>query len=198
MALPPPAQPPDITDESALVRGAAQGDRDAFAALVRRYQRQIFGLALRFLGNPDPARDAAQEIFVKAFVAIDRADPEREFGPWLMTIARNHLRDRLRRRRVRKGDLADTEPDELIARLPTRTPDIEASLGTRQETLALEQALQELPEHYREVVVLHHLQGRSVKEIAGIIGRPEGTVMTWLFRGRSKLKDLLEAAGVRP
>ena len=185
--------PPSDAD---LCLRAREGDRRSFEVLVQRYQRPVYGLAVRLLGRPEEARDVAQEVFVKAFLNLDRYDPERAFAPWLLTIARNQVRDRARRRAVRKGDLAPDDPEQTLGRLADAAPDAEQSLVATQEGGRLEAALAALPEHYREVVVLHHVQERPVKEIAEILGRPQGTVMTWLYRARAALKDALAAEGV--
>lgn len=179
-----------------LCLAAQRGDRRAFEALVRRYQRPVFGLAVRLLGHGEEARDAAQEVFVKAWFSIDRYDPARAFAPWLLTIARNDYRDRLRRRGTRRGEVADSDPQETLGRVADERPSVEADLASAQDQGALERALGDLPEHYREVILLHHVQERPVKEIAEILGRPQGTVMTWLYRARAALKDALVQKGV--
>ena len=184
------------SDEDLAVR-ARRGDRHAFETLVRRHQRPVYGLALRMLGRPEEARDAAQEAFVKAWTHLDRYDEARRFEPWLMTIARNEVRDRLRRRAVRGGEGIE-DPSALLARLPAATPDPGVGVDRDRRRRALEAALLTLPPHYREVVTLHHIQGRSVKAISEILERPQGTIMTWLYRGRAALKKALEAEGITP
>lgn len=185
---------PGPSDEALAVR-ARRGDRHAFEALVRRHQRAVYGLALRMLGRPEDARDAAQEAFVKAWTHLGRYDEARRFEPWLLTIARNEVRDRLRRRAVRGGD-GPKDPEAVLAQLPGSAPDPGAAVDRDRRRRALEAALLTLPPHYREVVVLHHIQGRSVKAIAEVLERPQGTIMTWLYRGRAALKKALEAEGV--
>lgn len=187
-----PVEPPSDTDLCLRVQG---GDRKAFEILVQRYQRPVYGLAVRLLGRPEDARDVAQEVFVKAFLHIERYDPERAFAPWLLTIARNQVRDRMRRRGVRKGDVATDDPEEALGRVADAEPRADEQLENAQALGRLEAALSALPENYREVVVLHHVQDRPVKEIAEIIGRPQGTVMTWLYRARASLKEALGAEG---
>ncbi|RMG13778.1 MAG: sigma-70 family RNA polymerase sigma factor [Deltaproteobacteria bacterium] len=187
------AGPPDRT----LALRAREGDRRAFEALVRRYQRPVYGLVLRLLGTEEEALDAAQEAFVKAWKHLGRYDETRPFGPWLLSIARNEARDRLRRRRVR-GGTDQEDPSEELARLPERRPGADVLLDRAERQAALEAALMALPPKYREVVILHHLQGYSVARIAEIVERPPGTVMTWLYRGRAALKEELEEKGVAP
>ncbi len=182
-----------------LILRARSGDREAFGELVALHQRSVYGLALRLTHDPDDARDLAQEAFVKAWAARARFDPERPFAPWVLTITRRLGVDRLRYRgRWKKTSLPGPEtpaapPAQLIVEA-----DAERALETAQLGEALTSALGTLSEHYRAVIELHHLQGRPVAEIAKILGRPPGTVMTWLYRARASLKERLSQEGITP
>jgi RNA polymerase sigma-70 factor (ECF subfamily) len=171
-------------EESILVHRACAGDRQAFARLVERFQRPVFNLCYRYLPGPD-AEDLAQETFVRAFVGRERFDPERPFLPWLLVIARHLCIDRLRARRLAPGS------DGEVAALPDRLPSAEEAAAGRQELRLLARGLRELPEGQREAVALYHFEGLSYREMAESLDVPVGTVMTWLHRGRSRLRELL-------
>lgn len=179
--------------EGDLVRAFREGDREAFARLVGLHERSVVGLALRLTGSLDEARDLAQEAFVRAWIHRERFDASRPFAPWVLAIVRRLGVDRLRRRaRWQEGALPETLP------APQGAAKVEAGVVGEERSLALERALATLRPHYRAVIELHHLQGRPVAEIAEILDRPPGTVMTWLYRARAALRDRLEAEGISP
>jgi RNA polymerase sigma-70 factor, ECF subfamily len=166
--------------DAELARAAAAGDEEAFAAIVTRYQRPVWSLCRRFVGEAE-ADDAAQEVFVRAFLHRERFDPSRPLAPWLLTIARRHCIDRLRRARLRPTPDADVEHTAAVQ------PDVESAAGARQELGRLAAALARLPEGTREAILLFHVEGLAYREIAEVLDVPIGTVMTWLHRGRKAL-----------
>ncbi|WP_234945284.1 RNA polymerase sigma factor [Anaeromyxobacter sp. Fw109-5] len=190
--------PPVMTGEAALARSAAKGDRKAFGQLVDVHKRAVFGLCFRLLRHPEEARDAAQETFARAFAALSTYDPGQPFAPWVLRIARNHCLDVLRRRlpEAQQFEL-DAEPEDGA---PRELADPAAERGDealerRQLAGALEAAVAALPQNYREVVHLFHVEHLSYKEIAATLDVPIGTVMTWLHRARARLKTALAEPG---
>ena len=176
------------SEDRALARAAAKGDRAAFSVLVTRSQRIVFGLCYRLLGDRETAADAAQEALVRAYAALSSYDPAQTFEVWLLRIARNHCFDILRHRSI-----APTAGDEsLAAQLPDRSPTAEDRLVDGQVAQDLEGSLSQLNAKDREVIALYHLQNRPTKEIAEILGTPAGTVMARLFRARAKLREMLK------
>ena len=187
-----PDGPADRDAALPLSRRAQRGDRDAIAALLREHGQAIYQLCHHVAG-PTDGRDAAQEAFERIVVAIESFDPDRgSFRSWALTVARNVCRDRLRRRGLeRKTFLADGEPQTELAR--AHNPDPERLALVRDDAEALERALATLPEQMRSALVLFHLHEASYEEIAQHLEVPMGTVMTWLHRGRKRLRDALEA-----
>jgi RNA polymerase sigma-70 factor, ECF subfamily len=163
---------------------AQRGDRNAFARLVTLHQGQVYGLCVRLLGNRDDARDVAQEAFVRAWEHRAAFDPTQEFSAWVTRIARNAAIDRLRRRR----DTVDPQVLEVIPLPGARSDEL---IETRDAQAALDMAINRLPPHYREVITLFHLQGRSVREVAAIVSASENSVLVRLFRARKALRDQL-------
>lgn len=178
--VPEPAMP----EEQALAHEARGGDRGAFAELVRRHQRALFGLCYRLLGERDAARDAAQEAFVRAWAALDSFDARQRFDVWILRIARNHCYDLLRRRPVAVGE------DEAV-QAPDGAPSALDLLESAEITRRLDGALAALPAADREVLALYYVQRRKTREIADVLGVAPGTVMARLFRAREKLRRRL-------
>ncbi|NUR09949.1 MAG: sigma-70 family RNA polymerase sigma factor [Nocardioidaceae bacterium] len=166
----------------------ADGDQDAAAAFVRRYQARVFGLALTVVGSRALAEEVAQEAFVKAWRHAASYDARRgRVSTWLLTITRNAAVDA-----VRYGHESPMDPDLLTAILtrPDTTPP-QPDLAT---VLALRGALAELPPEQSRPIVLMAFQGLTAKEIAARNDVPLGTVKTRVRRG---LRRLGERLGVR-
>ena len=180
----------DRAAEKALAERAAKGDVRAFTSIVERFQKPIYNLCYRYLGQTD-AEDAAQETFVRAFVDKHRFDPNKPLLPWLMTIARRLCIDRLRK--SKREPISDSETS-----VPDFAPSAEESAISKQELYLVSKGLKDLPEGQREAVALYHLSGMSYEEVAQALEVPIGTVMTWLHRGRTKLKKLITSANERP
>ncbi len=175
-------------EESVLVHQACAGDPTAFSMLAERYQKPVYNLCYRYLPGPD-AEDLAQETFVRAFVKRENFDTTKPFLPWLMVIARNLCIDRLRERKRERG--TDTD----ISTVPDRLPSAEETAASREDLKTLARELKTLPEGQREAIALYHFDGLSYREMAQVMDTPVGTVMTWLHRGRSRLKELLGRNG---
>lgn len=179
----PAEQANEDSREQDLAAAACSGDPAAFSALVSRYGRPIYSVCRRYLG-PEDAEDAAQETFVRAFVHIGSFDPERPLLPWLVTIARRLCIDALRKRRP--------SPQGSMALEASSASDLERQVSAKQEVGLLKQGLAELPEGPREAVWLYHFEGMAYRDIAQALEVPQGTVMTWLHRGRNRLRELVD------
>ncbi|HYY32892.1 MAG TPA: sigma-70 family RNA polymerase sigma factor [Gaiellaceae bacterium] len=162
-----------------LVTRAQKGDRWAFEQLVERHQHRLYTLAARLLGSPDEAGDAVQEAFIRAWLALPNFRRGARFSTWLYRICVNAVHDQ--RAKTRRADPSDefevADPQDAFA---------------RQELAGeLQQALNELEEEYRTAVVLYDVLGCSYAEIAELTGVAEGTVKSRIFRGRSRLAEVL-------
>jgi len=177
-------EPPD----EELVLLSKNGDTDAFNRLVDRYERTVYNLCFRLLGDRSAAEDATQEAFLSAYRALPRFEGG-SFRAWLLRIAANQSRDELRRRRRRPASSLES----LLADPTRREPSTEDEAPRRAEQRARERALQEmlkrLPFEQRLVVILIDVQGRSYEETAEVLGEAIGTVKSRLFRARRKLRD---------
>ena len=176
------------------VRRARRGDSNAFAALVKSVQRQVYGLCLRLLRTEAEAAEVAQETFLRAYQNLDRYDDSRPFDLWVLTIARNQCLDLLRRRTKMKTDDVEDHAHELS----TNEPTLEEGAIARQERKSLEDAMSTLSVDDREVLALYYVQKRTTKEIAEIMDVAPGTIMARLFRAREKLRNKMAELTATP
>ncbi len=179
----PPMAVLEPTDEDLLAR-VADGDRDAFGDLYKRYVRAVLGLAMRRLGDRGRAEDAAQEAFASVWRAARTYRSDRgPVAPWLYAVARNAIADRGRARVDPPAEPLDTPSDEP-------GPDDQAE----QSWLAwrVHRALETVPESERTVLELAYWRGLSQSEIATELGIPLGTVKTRTRAGLARLADELE------
>ncbi len=177
---------PQAPDETFLLARAQRGDLPAFEEVVRRYQRRVYGTALRIVRCHDLADDVSQEAFVRAWRSLDRFDTARPFGPWVCRIAANLALNHLRSPRAREEALPE-EPAEPRSEAPGP---LEALLDDEGRRL-LEAALAELPAEQRAVFVLRAFEELSYAEIAEALDLQPGTVMSRLFRARERLARAL-------
>lgn len=183
-------------EEARYIAALRRRDERAFNALVVRYQDRVYNLCLRLLGNPEEARDIAQEVFVTVFEKIDKFRGDSKLGTWIYRVATNHAKNRIKylsRRKDRQQDSFEEMPVQptsgrLSASFPR--PD-EAVEGQRLGDL-IGRALEALDPDQREVVVLRDIDGQSYDAIATITGQNVGTVKSRLHRGRLRLKHVLE------
>ncbi len=171
-------------DDADLATRAAGGDGDAFGELVARHAPAVRRVARAALQNEADADDAAQEAFLKAWQHLDRYDPSRPFGPWLMRIVVNAAADLRRRRRVRQGDEL---PESLAGGGASPAQDTERAILRAR----LDQALKTLPERQRIAVTMFDAEGYSHADIAEALEIPEGTVRSDVFHGRRALRGHL-------
>ncbi len=173
---------------------ASDGDRKALEALLREHARVIHDVCRFVAGQPD-AHDATQEALERIVTAIAKFDPDKgTFRTWALTVTRNICRDRLRRKGLeRRTFIADGE--SATEWVPSTAPSPERVALARIETDRLNAALETLPERMRMAVVLYHSHGSTYEEIAATLDVPIGTVMTWLHRGRKRLRAALTDPG---
>jgi RNA polymerase sigma-70 factor (ECF subfamily) len=175
--------------EEELIQQSKNGDLDSFNELVKRYQKQVYNLALRMLGNRQDAEDASQEIFILAWKAI-RSFRGGTFRTWLFRMAANSCTDELRRKRIRQVDSLDALFPENNP-LPSSDESPEDHLLREELSELISRHLLHLTNEQRLVVTLADLQGLSYEEIAQITNTSLGTVKSRLNRGRANLRDLL-------
>ncbi len=181
---------PQLSEREILQR-AQQGDHQAFAAIVQSYQRPVYNLCYRMLGDPTEAEDAAQETFIRAYTNLDKYDPNRKFINWVLTIASNHCVDRLRKRRVQWTSLED---DPYVERIPM--PDATNPHQVAEEHEQADQIqhwIDQLPPDYRTPLILLYWYGYSYEDIAATMGLSVPAVKSRLHRARKRLAQMMTA-----
>ena len=179
--------------EHSLVSRCLNGDEGAWEDLVRQHTRQVYGLCFRFTNSAQEAQDLTQDVFLRVFKTIKSfRSTEGSFHTWLARVTRNLLIDHYRRSRQERvtdsieeqlpmleqsGGAAPVRPDQALAGLEAST--------------ILQQTLQKLSPDLREAVILRDLQEMEYREIASVLGIPEGTVKSRINRGRAELARLL-------
>jgi RNA polymerase sigma-70 factor (ECF subfamily) len=171
-------------------------DADPFEAFVRRYQNMVYATAVRLLGNPADAEDAAQTVFLRAFQRFAEVGTSPAAAGWLKTVTRNVCLNHLSRYRSRWRFFSELEGrvtgagDESDAGVPASIAAQASDAGEAHEEL--ERALRELPDHQRVPIVLYHFEEMSYQEIADTLGVSLGKVKTDIHRGREALKRVLQ------
>ncbi len=185
-------------EDDELIRIAQRGDRQAFDALVRRYDRSVLRLAMHMLGNEQDAQDVHQEAFLKAYRHLSNFRFECSFYTWLYRIVTNLCLDQLRRRKSRREDPAtvlDGAGDEidLLANLTDARASANPARELERKTMqaAIQQALSELTPRERTVFELKHYQGFKLRTIGEMLSTTEETAKNTLFRATRKLRARL-------
>ncbi len=169
-----------------IVRSILQGNADAFAGLVDRYQGLVASVAWRYGIRPGEIEDVVSEVFIKAYCNLERYRPEHPFSTWLYRVALNHVVDHGRRSR------RDSKRGEMPREIEDPAPGPGVGLESRERAALLRSALRDLPIHYREVLFLVYVESKKIDEAAHLLGLPRGTIKTRLMRGRSALRKNLQ------
>ena len=176
---------PEPDDDRACVARCLHGDAAAFEPIVRRYQRVLFSVAHRMLGNYEDALDATQNAFIRAYEGLHGYDRERRFFSWIYRIVVNEC---LNARRARR----EVEPLNETVEAGDGGP-LEG-LAALERSASIDAALVMLSEDHRLVVVLRHFADLSYAEMSEALGVPEKTVKSRLFEARQRLGELLRVA----
>lgn len=181
-------------EESRVIRAVLDGDIDRFEELVRAYEKIVYNLALRTLGNPQDAMDAAQESFFRAYRALESYRGESKFSVWLYRLTANVCTDMLRKR-SRAPVVSMTDEEDTVPDIPDERFCPQTALEKKQLRQSVRRGLEKLPEDFRQVLLLRELGGLSYDEIARATGLEPGTVKTRIYRARKKLAVILMRDG---
>ncbi len=190
-------------DDLSLLRRAREGDFDAFSSLVDRFQRRVFAVARRIVGDQHEAEDVTQQTFLSVMDHLEDFREESSVATWILRIATNHALKVLRKRRglpTVSLDAPSDDSDDSYAAMPhpefiAQWRDEPVQLAQQREVRQLiDAALDELPEKYRFVFVLRDIEGQSVKETAEALGLSEANVKVRLLRARLDLRERLTRA----
>jgi RNA polymerase sigma-70 factor (ECF subfamily) len=180
----------ELDADQEIVARVRNGDREAFAKLVLKYQSRVFTLAMRILDNRSEAEDIAQDIFVKVFQSLHDFRGASRFSTWLYRIAVNHCLNHIRRRTRQQQTFVVTESEEWMQESSGSNP--QKTLEQKERWALVQAKLQLLSPEHRTIVLLRDFEGLSYEEIADVLQLESGTVKSRLHRARMELKALLE------
>ncbi|MFQ6133814.1 MAG: RNA polymerase sigma factor [Armatimonadota bacterium] len=180
-------------DDHTLAERAQAGDREAFRELFERHHRRIYNYAAYMLPSAEDAADATQDAFVKAWRGLARLREPEALEGWLWQIARNAVLDAARRRRAGPEEQYGEDAQVALKLAADESDQAAPAAALEQQELGeiVRTAIRSLPAIHREPLVMHYLQGLSIKQIAAALEAPEGTVLSRLARGREALKRKL-------
>ena len=182
-------------DERSLIERSCKGDVHAYDVLVRRYERVMFQLAVRLTGNSDDAADIAQEAFIRGWNHIKAFRREAMFSTWMHRIVVNVFLDNRKKNRNKKRisleQSIDASQEATTMDIPDTAAGPEALALESEQQVQLHNALMELPEAQRTLMVLFHIQEKTYEELVEITGLPLGTVKSRLNRARLAMRDRL-------
>ena len=186
-----------LDPDAALMTRVKQGDREAFARLVEKYQQPVMNLVIRLLRDPIEAEDLAQQVFVQVFKSAARYEVAARFSTWLFTIARNLCLNEIRRRSRHPADSLDETVagnDEQPLRQPadTRTATAPDAMLKAELHAKVEEAIAALPENQRTAILLCRYEDVSYEEIARVLGVSVSATKSLIHRGREALKARLK------
>lgn len=181
--------------DATFVNKALAGDQKAYAQLMARHRGPLYNLLYNMVHHKEEAEDLVQEAFIKAFAALATFNQEFAFSTWLYKIAINTTIDHIRKKKLQTYSI-DKPVQSRDGEFKREYADVhEASdkeLLSTEKSALIAQAISELPDHYREAIILRHTEEKSYEEIAEITKVPLGTVKARIFRAREMLKHKLK------
>lgn len=171
-------------DDHSIIKKVREGDVEAFAHIVERHQQTIFNLTFQMTGNEEDARDLTQDIFIKAYLNLDRVDPRYKFFSWLYRLGVNHTLDHIRQRKpyvlIEEQEVHERQTqDDIVDLLKTR--------------VNVRKAILKLKPKYRLLIVMKYYSAMSYEQMSSITGIPESRVKSRLFEARQMLRNLLKS-----
>lgn len=185
----------NAAEDRKLIRRCLEEDRQAYRLLLARYQDPVYNYCWRMLKNPGLAEEVAQESFVRTLTRLDRYDEKYPFSAWLFKIATNLCIDHIRKNKRIAYSLDEDlqgEDGSFRREVASNTPDPSQVTFQNERREIIAEAIAELPEHYRSILLLRHQAEKSYQEISEILDLPLGTVKIRIHRAREQLKRRLK------
>jgi RNA polymerase sigma-70 factor (ECF subfamily) len=176
-------------NERLWLQEARKGNKEAFGRLVEAYQGPVYNLAWRMLNNAREAEEAAQEAFIRAWTRLDSYNPDHKFSTWMLSITSNYCIDLIRRRRMVMLSIDEPLPPHP-ALMAERESGPEAQAIQSEEQALVQGLLQQLPEEYRQAVVLRYWHEYSYEEIAEEMQTSVSAIKSRLFRARRQMAEV--------
>ena len=168
---------------------AVKGNEKAYSELTQKYQKPLYFHVRKMIRNPDFAEDLVQDIFLKAFKSLKNYKNDYAFSTWLYRIATNHTIDYLRKKKLETLSIHADDSDDTHATIQLADEDsfTDEPMIRRERKNKVHEAIDQLPEKYREVILKRHIEEKSYQEIAEEMDIPLGTVKAHIFRARELL-----------
>lgn len=182
-------------EDDRLVAKAVDGDEKAYAALVEKYQRALYFHIIKMVKEKEQVEDLVQEAFVKAFDNLSSYNTDYAFSTWLYRIATNHTIDYLRKKKLQTYSIDDpvsTRDGDMEVQIPDPNFETDREILRKQRQEIISNAIQDLPEKYRVVIEMRHMEEKSYQEITEMLDLPLGTVKAHIFRAREMLYKALK------
>ena len=183
-----------FNSEQEIIDKSIKGDIDAFEELVKKYEKKVYTIAYRLIGNSADASDMAQEAFIKVYKALPKFRGDSSFKTWIIHIVTNVCKDELRKRKMTTRSLDDDslslEDRKAVAKENSNLQGPEEHLMQKEDQQKIQQCLNTLSEEHKLILVLREIQGYSYEEIAGYLECTLGTVKSRLSRARLAFKDI--------
>ena len=198
---PPPVDPraqrklDSRIEDSEVIQAALKGDNRAYKKLMNKYHDAIFNFILRMVRDRPQVEDLTQEAFIKAFGSLKNFNDEFAFSTWLYKIAMNNCIDYIRKRKLLLYSIdkpIESKDSDYMFELPDESYEADKEMISDQRSRVLTEAIERLPEKYRRVIHLRHVEERSYEEIAATLKLPIGTVKAHIFRARELLNKYLK------
>lgn len=177
-----------------VVKRCLNGDRQAYALLVEKYNKPVFNIVYRLTGNIEESREITQETFLKAYKSLNQARPEFKFSNWLFKIATNICWDQLKKKKIVEIPLNNSTSfaDNIMNYdISDNSLNPEEELIVKEQQEYIQKTIESLPFIYRRIIVLRYIQNLTYKEIADISKMPMGRVKVQLYRAHKILNDKL-------
>lgn len=184
--------------DAELVKAFQEGDQSVFSLIVERYQDRVYTLCLRWMGNRAVAEEVAQDVFLALYRSLERFRGDAQLKTWIFRVAINHCKNRRLYRKRRHQDRHEPlegnrdDDDAPVRQLAADQPGTDAHTFAGEAESLVQQALGELDEEQRQIIVLRDVEDLSYEEISEIMDLPRGTVKSRLHRARSQLAAILQ------
>lgn len=184
-----------MNEEQVWLEQARQGDKAAFGKLIEAYQAPVYNLAYRMLNNAGEAEEAAQEAFIRAYTRLDSYNPAHKFSTWMLSITSNYCIDIIRKRRALLLSIDEPlPPHPALMSDKSKGPEAQVVMSEQQEMV--QSLLQQIPEDYRQAVVLRYWYDLSYEEIAEMMETSVSAIKSRLFRARRQLAEIGQHNGL--
>lgn len=182
-------------EDDVLVKEAIGGNEQSYKKLVEKYRRALHFHILKMVSEREQVEDLVQETFVKAFDNLNSYNTNYAFSTWLYRIATNHTIDYLRKKKLQTLSIdepVETKSGKMEMQLPDKSAHTDRDIIQKQRKKMVQQAIEDLPEKYRKVIQLRHMEEKSYQEISEVLDKPLGTVKAHIFRAREMLYKALK------